>query len=53
MKAFSIIWGILAAFCLAAVFTGHTHHWVTAFASIVMCIAWLPEQKEEERHGNR
>lgn len=55
MKAWSIIWGIMAATCLIAVFCGATHHFWTFGLSAAMCLAFKAEDKKtdenQERHG--
>jgi len=50
MKAWSIIWGIMAAGCLIAVFCGATHQLVTASIAGIMSFVMWPEDKSE-RHG--
>ena len=53
MKAWSIIWGIMAAACLIAVFCGATHHFLTFGISTAMCLAFMHEEKtneDEESH---
>lgn len=47
MKAWSIIWGIMAAVSLIAVLTGATHHFMTFGISAAMCLAFKAEEDEE------
>lgn len=59
MKAWSIIWGILAAACLIAVFCGATQHFWTFGISAAMCLAFRAEDETDETdedddsHGSR
>jgi hypothetical protein len=46
MKAWSIIWGIVAAAGVIAILFGHTHHCVTAFVAGAMSFAMWPEDEE-------
>lgn len=48
MKAFSIIWGIMAIVGLVAIFTGATHQWITCLGSTAMCFAMWPTNEEDE-----
>ena len=51
MKAWSIIWGIVAAAGVIAILFGHTHHCVTAFVAGAMSFAMWPE--DEDKPYNR
>lgn len=49
MKAFSIIWGIMALLGLIAILSGGTHHWITCFGSAAMSFAmWLEKSEDHE-----
>lgn len=48
MKAFSIIWGIMAILGLIAILSGGTHHWITCFGSAAMSFAMWPDSTEED-----
>lgn len=50
MKAWSNIWGILAAICLIAVFYGATHHFWTFGISTAMCLAFRSEDEYTEKN---
>ena len=47
MKAFSIIWGIMAILGLIAILSGAVHHWITCLGSTAMCFAMWPEKSED------
>lgn len=53
MKAWSIIWGIVAATCLVVALTGATHHFWTFGISTAMCFAFAEESKEEDADHER
>lgn len=47
MKAFSIIWGIMAILGLIAILSGAVHHWITCLGSAAMSFAMWPEKSED------
>lgn len=49
MKAWNIIWGILAAACGIAVAIGATHHLITCGICLAMYLAGRAEVKKEEQ----
>lgn len=53
MKAWSYIWGIMAAACLIAVFCGAPHHIWTFGISAAMCLAFRAEDKTTEKNEDR
>ena len=53
MKAWSYIWGIMAAACLIAVFCGAVHHFWTFGISTAMCLAFRAEEKNTEQNEDR
>lgn len=52
MKAWTIIWGIMAAVSLIAILTGATHHFLTFGASLAMCLAFRAESTEEDKDSH-
>lgn len=48
MKAWTFIWGIMAAICLIAVLSGATHHILTLGISAAMCLALRADDTDEE-----
>lgn len=53
MKAWTTIWGIMAASCLIAVFCGATHHFWTFGISLAMCLAFKAEETDEEQSNEQ
>jgi hypothetical protein len=49
MKAFSIIWGVMAVLGLIAILTGATHHWITCLGSAAMSYAMWPNEEDNEQ----
>lgn len=51
MKAFSIIFGILAVICGYAFITGGGCHWVSFTTCLAMAFVAWPDKREEDRYG--
>lgn len=52
MKAWTTIWGIMAAISLIGILKGATQHFATFGICLAMCLAFRSEDNEdEESHG--